>query len=105
MNINELAANLGLEADEYMELLELLVDSGREDITSLEKAMAANDADGVVKAAHSIKGAAANLGLTGLSETARDVEFSAREGNLEGMTEKMQPLKAEFTAIVEVLQT
>lgn len=105
MNINELADNLGLEPDEYMEILELLVASGKADLASLEQAIAANDAEGVVKAAHSIKGASANLGLMDLSETARDIEFKGREQNLTGMGEKIQALKAAFDPVVELFQT
>jgi len=104
MNINELAENLGLEPDEYMEILELLVVSGQADIASLEQAIATDDAEGVVKAAHSLKGASANLGLMDLSETARDIEFKGRDQDLTGMNEKMQALKAEFEPIVELVQ-
>jgi len=104
MNINELAGNLGLETDEYMEILELLVDSGKADIASLEQAIAANNAEGVVKAAHSIKGASANMGLMDLSETAREIEFKGREQDLSGMDEKIKNLKVEFEPIVELIQ-
>ena len=105
MNINELAGNLGLETDEYMEILELLVDSGKADIASLEQAIAANNAEGVVKAAHSIKGASANMGLMDLSDTAREIEFKGREQDLSGIGEKMQALKTKFAPVVELFQT
>ena len=105
MNINELAENLGLEPDEYMEILELLVDSGKADIASLEQAITVNDAEGVVKAAHSIKGASANLGLMDLSKTAREIEFKGREQDLAGINEKMETLKARFAPVVELFQT
>jgi len=105
MNINELADNLGLEPDEYMEILELLVDSGKADIVSLEQAIAANNAEGVVKAAHSIKGASANMGLMDLSETAREIEFKGREQDLAGMGEKVQALKTKFAPVVELFHT
>jgi histidine phosphotransfer protein HptB len=104
MNINKLAENLGLEPDEYLEVLELLVDSGKADINSLEEAITAGSAEGVVAAAHSIKGASANLGLTELSEAAKDMELNAREQNLDGMAEKIQVLKAKFEPVAALLQ-
>jgi HPt (histidine-containing phosphotransfer) domain-containing protein len=104
MNINKLAENLGLEPDEYMEVLELLVDSGKADINSLEEAIAAGSAEGVVAAAHSIKGASANLGLTELSEAAKEMELNAREQDLDGMTEKIQVLKAKFEPVAALFQ-
>ena len=105
MNINELAENLGLEPDEYMEILELLVDAGKADIISLEEAIAANNAEGVVRAAHSIKGASANLGLMDLSETAKEIEFKGREQDLSDIIEKIQTLKAKFAPVVELFHT
>jgi HPt (histidine-containing phosphotransfer) domain-containing protein len=104
MNIDKLAENLGLEPDEYMEVLELLVDSGKTDIDSLEEAIAAGSAEGVVAAAHSIKGASANLGLTELSEAAKDMELNAREQNLDGMSEKIQVLKEKFEPVAALFQ-
>ncbi|RLF58652.1 MAG: hypothetical protein DRN37_04755 [Thermoplasmata archaeon] len=104
MNINQLADNLGLEPDEYMEILELLVDSGKADIASLEKAIADSDAEGVVKAAHSLKGASANLGLTDLSEAAKEIEFKGRDGNLTGVEGKMEALKTKFAPVVDLFQ-
>jgi len=104
MNIKELAENLGLEPDEYIEILELLVESGRADIASLEATVKADNAEGAVKAAHSIKGASANLGLIELSEIAKDIEFKAREQDLNGMGEKIRALKAEFEPVVELFQ-
>ena len=104
MNINKLAERLGLEPEDYMEVLELLVDSGKADITSLEQAIAAGSAEEVVAAAHSIKGASANLGLTELSEAAKDMELNAREQNLDGMSEKIQILKAKFEPVAALFQ-
>jgi HPt (histidine-containing phosphotransfer) domain-containing protein len=104
MNIKELAEGLGLEEEEYMEILELLVDSGSADIVSLEAAVEKNDAEEAVKAAHSLKGAAANMGLVELSEIAKDIEFKAREQDLTGMGGKIKLLKAEFGPIVALVQ-
>ncbi|RLB86869.1 MAG: hypothetical protein DRH15_00405, partial [Deltaproteobacteria bacterium] len=61
MNLEELSSNLGLEKEDYLELLELLVGTGTQDINTLKEAVAANDADRAAKAAHSLKGATANL--------------------------------------------
>ncbi len=104
MNIKELAEGLGLEEEEYMEILELLVDSGSADIASLEAAAENNDAEEAVRAAHSLKGAAANMGLVELSEVAKDIEFKAREQDLNGMEEQINKLKAEFEPLVELVQ-
>ncbi|MFZ0450094.1 MAG: Hpt domain-containing protein [Desulfatiglandaceae bacterium] len=104
MNIKKLAEGLGLEEEEYMEILELLVDSGIADIVSLEAAAGNNDAEEAVKAAHSLKGAAANMGLVELSEIAKVIEFKAREQDLTDMEENIKLLKVEFEPIVALVQ-
>ncbi len=105
MNITRLAENLGLEPEEYLEILEILVESGQADIDALEQSLKTGDAEGVMKAAHSLKGAAANLGLTDLSEIARDIESNAREQDLDGVNEKMDTLKEQFALVVGLFQT
>ncbi|RLB41483.1 MAG: Hpt domain-containing protein [Deltaproteobacteria bacterium] len=99
MNLEELCSNLGLDKEEYVELLELLVGSGSEDISHLKQAVANNDAEQAARAAHSLKGAAANLGLTDLSETAREAEMQAKEGSLLQIEEKIKILQAKLDEI------
>ncbi len=64
------------------ELLTLFRDSSAEDYASLCAAADAGDADGVVAAAHSIKGAAASLGIEGVRQLALEMESKAREGDV-----------------------
>lgn len=64
------------------ELLGLLCQSARDDLTKIEAGLRAGDAEGVGGAAHSIKGASASLGVEGLRLAAYDIEKKAREGQL-----------------------
>ncbi len=102
MNIEQLSSNLGLEKEDYLELVELLIASGEEDINRLKEAVAINDPDGAAKAAHSLKGAAANLGLTDLSEIARQAEMQAREGVLAGVEEKIEALQTKLNEVAAI---
>ncbi|HDG98015.1 MAG TPA: Hpt domain-containing protein [Desulfobacterales bacterium] len=99
MNLEELSSNLGLEKEDYLELLELLVSTGTQDINTLKEAVAANDADRAAKAAHSLKGATANLGLMDLSELARQAEMQAKQGTLQGIEEKIEALQAKLNEV------
>ncbi len=100
MNIKELAEDLGLEEDEYMELIELFIDRGMSDLNELEAAVGAGDPEKAASAAHSIKGAAGNLGLMEFFGTAKKVEDEARSGNLEGTAGSIQVLQKEMKDIV-----
>ena len=99
MNFQELADNLGLEVDEYRELIELFIDTGSADFKKIQEGLTGNDSDMVMRSAHTIKGAAGNLGLMDVSETAKIIEQKATDKQLDALGEAMQTLKAQFEAI------
>ena len=99
MNFQELAGNLGLEVDEYRELIELFIDTGTADFQKIQDGMADKDADQVMRSAHTIKGAAGNLGLMDVSETAKVIEENATSNQLDGLEGAMETLRAQFEAI------
>lgn len=99
MNFKELGADLGLEEDEYKELVELFAESGSSDFNTLQEAMATGDAEKVMRSAHTIKGASGNLGLTDVSETARIIEEGALNNQLADVSSAVQILKKHFEAI------
>ena len=72
MDIKALAENLGLEEDEYLELADLLVETGLVDLSIMESALEGGDADAAAKAAHSLKGASGNLGIMDIYELAQN---------------------------------
>ena len=64
MNFIELAENLELEENEFLELVALFVKTGYSDLNKLQSAIEDEDTEKVAIVAHSIKGTSANLGLT-----------------------------------------
>ena len=104
MNFQELAENLGLEIDEYKELIELFIDTGEADFQKIQEAMAGRDADQVMRSAHTIKGAAGNLGLMEVSETAKIIEDNARNNQLDDIAPAVQTLETQFKAIEAFMQ-
>ena len=99
MNLKELAGNLGLEEGEYKELIELFIDTGAADFQKIQSALADNDADQVMRSAHTIKGAAGNLGLLEVSATAKIIEEQADSHRLDNLNGTVETLKAQFEAI------
>ncbi len=99
MNFQELADNLGLEVDEYRELIELFINTGAADFQKIREGMASSDADQVMRSAHTIKGAAGNLGLMDVSETAKTIEENANNHQLDGLGDTIDTLKTQFDAI------
>jgi len=64
------------------ELLVLFRDSSVSDYAQLQQAVAVNDAEGVMRAAHSLKGAAASLGIEGIRQLALNMEADARNNSV-----------------------
>ena len=82
------------------ELLVLFKDSSASDLEQLRQAIASNDAAEVVRAAHSLKGASASLGIEGIRRLATAMETDGRNNsvtvakdNLAILTELLDQLK------------
>jgi HPt (histidine-containing phosphotransfer) domain-containing protein len=99
MNFIELAENLGLEEDEFRELVELFIETGTADFKKIETAMAERDADQVMRSAHTIKGAAGNLGFMEISDLANLIEENAGNNTLEGLDQAVSSLRSHFESI------
>ncbi|HHD63676.1 MAG TPA: Hpt domain-containing protein [Desulfobulbaceae bacterium] len=70
------------------ELLTLFKDSSAQDYEKLCQAAASGDTEGVVAAAHSLKGASASLGIEGIRLLAQEMEAAAREGSVDCAVKK-----------------
>ncbi len=78
MNLNQLAEELGMERREFSELIELFLEASASDLLQIRSAFDRGESLAAAMAAHSIKGAALNLGLTEIYELARKIEEEAR---------------------------
>ena len=104
MDFNIPAQRLGLDLDEYLELIRLFLETGTNDLNGLEDAIAANDIQTVVERSHSLKGASGNLGINEIYEMARDIEARARNNSFEGINESVMQIKENFKEIVNLLE-
>ncbi len=79
MNFEKLAGEIGFDKEDYLELIELFINTTTGDIAKLKTAIKTGDFNAAEKAAHSIKGTASSLGLTEISNEAKKIEFAAIE--------------------------
>lgn len=103
MNITQLAGDLELDEEEYRAILELFVDASRSDLAAIKTAAAAGDAQSAGRAAHSLKGAAANLGLSDMSSTAHMIEEKSRDSKLHETHEAVLSLERHLAAVERLL--
>jgi HPt (histidine-containing phosphotransfer) domain-containing protein len=101
MDVKELAENLGLEESEFLEIMELFIEATASDLGRLESAIVGGDARQAVEAAHSIKGAAGNLGLNEIYEIAAALEKKAGKSSLEGATEAVKTIREKCNEVAE----
>jgi len=104
MDIKELAENLGLTEEEYQELIELFVETGISDLEKFQSGINGGNAEEAIEAAHSIKGASGNLGLTDIYEISKEAEQKARHGDLKKASELAQILKEKIGNISELVR-
>ena len=101
MELEKLAERLGLDVEDIRELLELYVETTCSDLAELKGAIEAKDAQLAHAKAHSIKGASGNLGLSEISELAKEIDDRARANSLDGLNEMIQVLEENFNSLVK----
>ena len=104
MVFKELAENLGLDEDEFLEMVELFLETGFSDLGKFRSAVDEDNAQAVFEVAHSIKGASGNMGFMEIFEVAKEVEMKAREDNLDGAADAINTIKEKLDLIAETIQ-
>jgi len=99
MDFKALGERLGLDEDEYRELIELFIETGGSDYQKVLDGLAAGDADLVRNSAHTIKGASGNLGLLEVSDAAACIEACAMNHRLDQVGQAVETLKSQLEAI------
>lgn len=78
------------------ELVQIFVHDTPPRLAEMARSLQAGDAAGFGRAAHSIKGSAANLGAHGLHAAADDAERCARTGQLGDGAARLGAIRTEF---------
>ena len=105
IDFSSMASNLGFDEDEFKEVAQLLITVSLTDMETLEQGISENNPDLVKDAAHSIKGAAGNLGFMELSNCAEIIENSARSQSIDNLTTQVQTIKKILQAISKALSS
>jgi len=104
MKLKELAENLEIDADEFLEMMRLFLETSASDLNQCQSGIDEGNSEKVITATHSIKGAAINLGLVEIYEVAKETERKARENQLDRATEGVMILQEKLDQIAASLQ-
>ena len=104
MNFKELSKNLGLEEEEYIELFELFVETGMADLNELWIAIDMSSTEKAARIAHSLKGAALNMGLNEFHELAETIGKTARARQLEKTAQIAKTYQEKLDTVAELVK-
>jgi two-component system, sensor histidine kinase and response regulator len=79
----ELQASVGGDRAFVLELIDAYVSDGAAYIDAIATAIAATDADALVRPAHTLKSSSATLGATRMAAIARELEMIGRAGTVD----------------------
>lgn len=90
--------------DFLRELIDIYLTDTPKQITQLEHALAGNDAMGVTRAAHTIKGSSGNFGAEAFADLARQIESAGKTGDLTAAAALLPEFKRRFDHVVAALK-
>ncbi|HOD35167.1 MAG TPA: Hpt domain-containing protein [Syntrophales bacterium] len=100
MNFRQMADRIGFSEEEFMELVELFLESSLAELDHINAAAKEMDFSRMAMCAHSIRGAAINLGFEEIHALAKAIEGNARANELNGTIEAAEKIKDNLEQIV-----
>lgn len=103
-NLRAALARIDDDEELFHTLVELFVEQGPKDLADACAALAAQDAAGVARAAHRLKGAVLQFCAPGVLEAARELEELGKAGDLTAATAAYARLEQAFRRLLEALR-
>jgi len=100
MDFNDLALRLGIDEEEFKELVELFITTTRSDIKKIKNGVLDHNPADAAAASHSIKGAAGNLGFDEIFSLAGDMEMLAKGDSLDNFDVYIRDLEKQVNALI-----
>lgn len=92
--VAELRASVGGDDAFVRELAGAYLEEGGTHLDAMADALARGDISGIVRPAHTLKSSSAALGAMRLSEISRRIEHAARDGQVEGLGDAIEEVRA-----------
>src|SRR5688572_25197372 len=95
---------MGLEREILQQLFETYIAQSDRLVRELQLAVLARDAAAMRQAAHTMKGASANLGAAQVTDLSSQLEELGKEGSMEGAAELSERLQSAVVQVKEALK-
>jgi HPt (histidine-containing phosphotransfer) domain-containing protein len=104
-NVGETLERLGGDEKLFQEVIEIFLDDVPKHMASLRRAIAAGDAEGVEGAAHTLKGELGYLGVSEVSQKARELEELGRNSDLRFAAGLYTTLASELSELLTSMRS
>jgi two-component system, sensor histidine kinase and response regulator len=101
----EALGRIGGDEELLQELCQIFLEESPKLLQKLQQALASGDSDGVMRAAHSLKGESSYLGAGGTSQAARQLEEMGRSNDLSRAGDTLAALEREVAGLHLHLKT
>jgi HPt (histidine-containing phosphotransfer) domain-containing protein len=102
--LEALFESVGGDPEFLAELIDTYVADAPVQVASLRAALAAGDAEALIRPAHTLKSSSASLGAAGLAEQCRQLEQAARAGVPDGAANAVEAIAAEVDRVATALE-
>ena len=82
----------GIDAEDILEIAELFFETVGDNVEEIKEAHDSGDSETVVRLAHGLKGAAANIGFEEISEKAKVLEKQGNENMIENLSLQLKSI-------------
>jgi HPt (histidine-containing phosphotransfer) domain-containing protein len=92
--LNRMTATLAVDPEDLLEIAEMFFDGIDERLDSIAEAGHSGDMETMTRLVHGLKGDAANIGFTDISQVARELEHQGRARAVENFDQQVDALRA-----------
>jgi HPt (histidine-containing phosphotransfer) domain-containing protein len=103
--VSALRESVGDDDDFVRELVETYVSEGAGHLAALAEAVARGDTAAAVRPAHTLKSSSASVGAMRLSDICRSIEAATRDGQSEGLADRVATAHATWDATIQAFRT
>ncbi len=101
IDVDDALERAGGDREFLKELMEIFLEDVPERLGEIKVAVASRDGEAMARAAHSVKGAAANLSANAVREAAFHIEQAGRDGDLTNADEHVQTLETKVRELAD----
>ena len=88
----------------YVEVLDAALEEGREKLPLIRECYEQKDFERYGIEMHGLKNAMKSIGVSELSEAAREQEFAVKENNLQLVDERVEDILVQYQSVVDTLE-